>query len=153
MASKQLNQMVELYASIKERASKPDLDLATIRDIVENLHLAATEPAAVTYAEVGHFLPHSIAVRFGRRCMVLLRKGLMASFPFSHLEVIPVRRCFTEGEFLLIIRIVDVNNLVRSGCDPFALLPCPFGPQLLADGQTLDEHASPEQPPVVDIVH
>jgi epsilon-lactone hydrolase len=52
MASKQLNQMVELYASIKERASKPDLDLATIRDIVENLHLAATEPGAVTYAEV-----------------------------------------------------------------------------------------------------
>ena len=52
MASKQLNQMVKLYASIKERASKPDLDLATIRDIVENLHLAATEPGAVTYAEV-----------------------------------------------------------------------------------------------------
>jgi epsilon-lactone hydrolase len=52
MASKQLNQMVELYASIKERASKPDLDLATIRDIAENLHLAATEPGAVTYAEV-----------------------------------------------------------------------------------------------------
>src|SRR5258708_8950404 len=52
MASKQLNQIVELYASIKERASKPDLDLATIRDIVENLHLAATEPEAVTYAEV-----------------------------------------------------------------------------------------------------
>ena len=36
MASKQLNQMAELYASIKERASKPDLDLATIRDIAEN---------------------------------------------------------------------------------------------------------------------
>ena len=30
MASKQLNQMVELYASIKERSSNPDLDLATI---------------------------------------------------------------------------------------------------------------------------
>jgi len=44
--------MNELYASIKERVSKPDIDLATIRDIVENLHLAASEPEAVTYAEV-----------------------------------------------------------------------------------------------------
>jgi acetyl esterase/lipase len=52
MASKQLNQMAELYASIKERFSKPDLDLATIRDIVEGLHLAAIEPEAVAYAEV-----------------------------------------------------------------------------------------------------
>jgi len=32
--------------------SKPALDLATNRDIVENLHLAASEPEAVTYAEV-----------------------------------------------------------------------------------------------------
>src|SRR3979409_2410353 len=52
MASKQLKRMNELYASIKERASKPGLDLATNRDIVENLHLAASEPEAVTYAEV-----------------------------------------------------------------------------------------------------
>ena len=52
MASKQLKLMNDLYASIKERMSKPDLDLATNRDIVENLHLAAAEPEAVTYAEV-----------------------------------------------------------------------------------------------------
>ena len=52
MASQQLKHMNELYASIKERVSKPDIDLATIRDIVENLHLAASEPEAVTYAEV-----------------------------------------------------------------------------------------------------
>ena len=52
MASQQLTQMNELYASIKERVSKPGLDLATNRDIVENLHLAATEPEAVSYAEV-----------------------------------------------------------------------------------------------------
>jgi acetyl esterase/lipase len=44
--------MAEFYASIRERASKPGLDLATIRDIVENLHLAASEPEGVTYAEV-----------------------------------------------------------------------------------------------------
>jgi len=52
MASTQLKQMTELYASIKERTSKPGLDLATNRDILENLHLAAMEPEAVTYAEV-----------------------------------------------------------------------------------------------------
>ena len=52
MASKQLKHMNELYASIKERVSQPNLDLATNRDIVENLHLAASEPEAVTYAEV-----------------------------------------------------------------------------------------------------
>jgi epsilon-lactone hydrolase len=51
MASEQLKHMNELYASIKERFSKPNLDLATIRDIVENLHLAAVEPETVTYAE------------------------------------------------------------------------------------------------------
>jgi hypothetical protein len=52
MASEQLEHMNELYASIKKRLSQPNLDLATTRDIVENLHLAATEPEAVTYAEV-----------------------------------------------------------------------------------------------------
>ncbi len=52
MASQQLKHMNELYASIKERVSKPGLDLATIRDIAESLHLAASEPEAVTYAEV-----------------------------------------------------------------------------------------------------
>jgi epsilon-lactone hydrolase len=52
MASEQQKQMNELYASIKERVWKPGLDLATIRDIIENLHLAASEPEAVTYTEV-----------------------------------------------------------------------------------------------------
>jgi monoterpene epsilon-lactone hydrolase len=52
VASKQLKHMNELYASIKERMSKPNLDLAMNRYIVENLHLAAIEPEAVTYAEV-----------------------------------------------------------------------------------------------------
>src|SRR5262249_17254260 len=51
MASTQLRQMAELYASIKERMSKPGVDLATSRDIVENLHLAAIERKALTYAE------------------------------------------------------------------------------------------------------
>ena len=52
MASRQHDDLVELFTSIKERMSKPGIDLATIRDIVENLRLAASEPEAVTYAEV-----------------------------------------------------------------------------------------------------
>src|ERR1700746_1346333 len=52
MASKQLKQMNELYASIKERLSAPDIDLATLRDMAEKVHWAATEPEAVTYSEV-----------------------------------------------------------------------------------------------------
>jgi hypothetical protein len=51
MASKQSKELTTLYASIVERMSKPCVDLATIRDILENLHLAAVEPSAVTYAE------------------------------------------------------------------------------------------------------
>src|SRR5258705_12479032 len=52
MASKELKLMNDLYASIKARVSKPGLDLATNRDIVENLHWTVSEPEAVTYAEV-----------------------------------------------------------------------------------------------------
>ena len=52
MASQQLKQMNELYATIKEWLSKPDIALATRRDIAETVHLAASEPEAVTYAEV-----------------------------------------------------------------------------------------------------
>jgi epsilon-lactone hydrolase len=52
MASEQSTYLLEFYASIKERVSRPEIDLATARDILENLHLAGTEPEAVTYAEV-----------------------------------------------------------------------------------------------------
>jgi hypothetical protein len=44
--------MAELFASVSERTSKPGLELATIRDISERLHLCGTEPERVTYAEV-----------------------------------------------------------------------------------------------------
>jgi hypothetical protein len=40
MAGQQLKHMNELYASIEERISKPDIDLATRQYIAENLHLA-----------------------------------------------------------------------------------------------------------------
>ena len=52
MASKQAKQMADFFASSAERMSKPDLDLATMRDIIEGLHVCGTEPEGVTYAEV-----------------------------------------------------------------------------------------------------
>ena len=47
MASEQ----AQRYASVRERTSNPDLDLATRRDVDESLHAAAREPERVTYAE------------------------------------------------------------------------------------------------------
>ena len=52
MISQQTKHMAQFFASVTEEASKPGLDLTTIRDIYEKLHLAATEPEGVTYAEV-----------------------------------------------------------------------------------------------------
>ena len=52
MITEQAKQMAEFFASLAERTSKPDLDLATMRDINEGLHVCGTEPEGVTYAEV-----------------------------------------------------------------------------------------------------
>src|SRR5260370_28396731 len=52
MVTEQAKQMAEFHASIAARTSKPDLDLATMRDITEGLHVCGTEPEGVTYAEV-----------------------------------------------------------------------------------------------------
>jgi epsilon-lactone hydrolase len=50
MVSTQNKQIAQFFASMTERMSRPGLDLATIRDVYENLHLAATEPEGVCYA-------------------------------------------------------------------------------------------------------
>src|SRR5262249_62150063 len=52
MASEQAKEMAQRYASVRERTSKPDLDLATRRDIDESLHSLAREPERVSFAEV-----------------------------------------------------------------------------------------------------
>jgi acetyl esterase/lipase len=52
MVSTQNKQMAQFFASVTERMSRTDLDLATIRDAYESLHLAASEPEGVSYAEV-----------------------------------------------------------------------------------------------------
>ena len=51
MVSTQNKQMAQFFASVTERMSRPDLDLATIRDVYESLQLAASEPEGVCYAE------------------------------------------------------------------------------------------------------
>src|SRR5215472_4629548 len=51
MTTEQAKQMAECFASITKRLSKPNLDIATIRDICEGLHVCGTEPEGVTYAE------------------------------------------------------------------------------------------------------
>jgi monoterpene epsilon-lactone hydrolase len=51
MASEQAEQMAGFFASNRARFSNPDLDLATVRDVVEGLHVATKEPEGVSYAE------------------------------------------------------------------------------------------------------
>jgi acetyl esterase/lipase len=51
---------------------KPDLDLETIRDIVEHLQLAATEPKAVTYTEDAGGVPALWCIPEGSDDRVLL---------------------------------------------------------------------------------
>src|SRR5215813_8320324 len=52
MVSTQNRQMAQFFASITKRMASRDADLATIRDVYETLHLAASEPEGVSYAEV-----------------------------------------------------------------------------------------------------
>jgi monoterpene epsilon-lactone hydrolase len=51
MASAESEQLAKFYADLRQRSSNPDLDLATVRDIVESIHTATKEPEDVTYAE------------------------------------------------------------------------------------------------------
>jgi len=88
MASEQQKQMNALYESIKERLSSPDIDLTTLRDIAEKVHLAATEPEAVTYAEVdaggrAGAVVHPRALRSGSQCSQPQAAGSRAPGPAS----------------------------------------------------------------------
>jgi monoterpene epsilon-lactone hydrolase len=52
MPSDQAAQFANFYQDLRTRFSKPDLDLTTLRDIVETMHVATKEPEGVSYAEV-----------------------------------------------------------------------------------------------------
>lgn len=52
MATQQAADFAAFFGELRDRSSKPDLDLATIRDVVETMHVATSEPEGVSYAEV-----------------------------------------------------------------------------------------------------
>ncbi|MDT5142395.1 MAG: epsilon-lactone hydrolase [Mycobacterium sp.] len=52
MTSPQAKELADFLDALRARFSNPDLDLATKRDIVETMQLAATEPEGVSYDEV-----------------------------------------------------------------------------------------------------
>jgi monoterpene epsilon-lactone hydrolase len=51
MASNESKELADFYSVLRDRTSNPDLDLATVRDIVESIHTATKEPEGVTYAD------------------------------------------------------------------------------------------------------
>ena len=52
MASNEAIEFADFLATLRTRSSDPRLDLPTIRDIIESVHLATKEPEGVSYAEV-----------------------------------------------------------------------------------------------------
>src|ERR1700733_8447410 len=52
MTSTQAKELADFLDALRARFSDPALDLATKRDIVETMQLAATEPEGVSYEEV-----------------------------------------------------------------------------------------------------
>jgi acetyl esterase/lipase len=52
MASDQAVQFADFFGALRARFSNPDLDLQTIRDVIETMHLATKEPEGVSYEEV-----------------------------------------------------------------------------------------------------
>jgi epsilon-lactone hydrolase len=51
MASNEAIEFANFLATLRTRSSDPRLDLATLRDIVESIHLATKEPEGVSYVE------------------------------------------------------------------------------------------------------
>jgi epsilon-lactone hydrolase len=52
MASTQAKEFADFFGALSARSANPNLDLETIRDVIETMHVATKEPEGVTYAEV-----------------------------------------------------------------------------------------------------
>ncbi len=52
MASTQAKEFADFFGELSARSANPNLDLATVRDVIETIHLATKEPEGVSYAEV-----------------------------------------------------------------------------------------------------
>ena len=51
MTTTEAIEFADFLETLRTRSSDPNLDLPTIRDIIESIHLASTEPEGVSYAE------------------------------------------------------------------------------------------------------
>jgi epsilon-lactone hydrolase len=52
MTSTQARAFADFFRDLSARSSNPNFDLATLRAVIETMHVATTEPAGVSYAEV-----------------------------------------------------------------------------------------------------
>jgi monoterpene epsilon-lactone hydrolase len=52
MVSEQADRFANFLAELRRRSGNPSFDLSTLRDVIENIHLATKEPEGVSYAEV-----------------------------------------------------------------------------------------------------
>lgn len=52
MASTQAKVFADFLGELSARSGNPNFDLATVRDVIETMHLATKEPEGVSYAEV-----------------------------------------------------------------------------------------------------
>jgi epsilon-lactone hydrolase len=52
MASTEAKAFAEFFGELSARSANPNYDLATVRDVIETMHLATKEPEGVSYAEV-----------------------------------------------------------------------------------------------------
>jgi acetyl esterase/lipase len=52
MVSTEAKEFADFFGALSARSANPNFDLATVRDVIETMHVATTEPEGVSYAEV-----------------------------------------------------------------------------------------------------
>ncbi|MCV7030052.1 alpha/beta hydrolase fold domain-containing protein [Mycobacterium sherrisii] len=52
MVSTQAKEFADFFGALSARSANPNFELGTVRDIIETMHVATTEPEGVSYAEV-----------------------------------------------------------------------------------------------------
>ncbi|HEY0228016.1 MAG TPA: alpha/beta hydrolase [Mycobacterium sp.] len=52
MTTTHAKELADFFGELSTRSSNPNFDLATVRDVIETIHLATKEPEDVSYAEV-----------------------------------------------------------------------------------------------------
>lgn len=52
MVSTQAKEFADFFGALSARSANPNFELGTVRDVIETMHVATTEPEGVSYAEV-----------------------------------------------------------------------------------------------------